>query len=397
MACCADRAGGTITVWAGELSMALRDHRPTRRQVVAGLTALATAVPIPRPVLAAAERPPLRATAASRGLLYGSTIATSQIVAADDFTALVRRECAALVTENELKWGNICDAPGEYDFAPADAIVDFATANGIAMRGHTLLWYYKTPRWFRELPDAATAEREMLRHIAIVAGRYRGRMRLWDVVNEPFEPAHGRPDGLRGAIFVEKVGTHYLDLAFHAARAADPIARLLLNEYGIEYDSPADDLKRRVILRHLERLRRDGVPVELLGIQGHLEIGAKPFSARKLREFLAEVAGMGIEMAITELDVVDAAAPGDIVRRDRMVADEYRRFLDVMLDDPAVRTVFTWGLSDRHSWLVRRESGENTWRSDGLPPRPLPFDADLAPKPAWTILANCLAGAARRG
>jgi endo-1,4-beta-xylanase len=371
-------------------------HRLSRRQVIAGLAA-AGAGALRRPAVAAGERAALRATAASRGLLYGSTIATGQVVADDDFTALVLRECAALVTENELKWGNICDAPGEYDFARADAIVDFATANGIAMRGHTLLWYYRTPRWFRELPNSATAEHEMLSHIAAVAGRYRGRMRLWDVVNEPFEPAHGRADGLRGAIFVDKVGPHYLALAFHAAREADPGARLLLNEYGIEYDSPADDAKRLVILHHLERLKRDGVPVELLGIQGHLEIGAKPFSVRKLRDFLAEVAGMGIELAVTELDVVDAAAPGDIARRDRMVADEYRRFLDVMLAEPAVRTVFTWGLSDRHSWLVRRESGENTWRTDGLPPRPLPFDAALAPKPAWTSLAGCLAGAARRG
>ena len=377
--------------------MAFGDQRLTRRQIIAGLAGVAGAAVLRRSADAAGRREALRATAAARGLLYGSTIATSQIVADDDFTALVRRECAALVTENELKWGNICDAPGIYDFAPADIIVDFATANGIAMRGHTLLWYYRTPRWFRELPDAATAEREMLNHIAAVAGRYRGRMRLWDVVNEPFEPAHGRADGLRGAIFAEKVGPHYLDLAFHAAREADPTARLLLNEYGIEYDSPADDAKRRVILRHLERLRRDGVPVELLGIQGHLEIGVKPFSAKKLRAFLAEIAGLGIEMAVTELDVVDAAAPGDITRRDRMVADEYRRFLEVMLDEPAVRTVFTWGLSDRHSWIVRRESGSNTWRSDGLAPRPLPFDTTLAPKPAWTSLSECLAGVVRHG
>jgi endo-1,4-beta-xylanase len=375
--------------------MAFLDRRPTRRQVIAGLASGIAALPLTG--FADATREALRATAAARGILYGSTIATGQVVADDDFTALVRRECAALVTENELKWGNICDAPGEYDFAPADAIVDFATANDIAMRAHTLLWYYKTPRWFRELPDAATAEREMLRHIAMVAGRYRGRIRIWDVVNEPIEPAHGRADGLRGAIFVEKVGAHYLELAFHAAREADPTARLLLNEYGIEYDSRADDTKRRVVLRHLERLKRAGVPVEMLGVQGHLEIGAKPFSARKLRGFIAAVADLGIEIAVTELDVVDAAAPGDIARRDRMVADEYRRFLETMLDEKAVRTVFTWGLSDRHSWIVRRESGENTWRTDGMTPRPLPFDAALAPKPAWTSLADCLAGAAQPG
>jgi endo-1,4-beta-xylanase len=375
--------------------MAFLDRRPTRRQVIAGLAGGAVALPLIG--LAGATREALRATASARGILYGSTIATGQVVADDDFTALARRECAALVTENELKWGNICDAPGEYDFAPADTIVDFATANDIAMRAHTLLWYYRTPRWFRELPDAATAEREMLRHIAMVAGRYRGRIRIWDVVNEPIEPAHGRADGLRGAIFVEKVGAHYLELAFHAAREADPTARLLLNEYGIEYDSPADDTKRRVVLRHLERLKRAGVPVEMLGVQGHLEIGAKPFSAGKLRGFIAAVADLGIEIAVTELDVVDAAAPGDIARRDRMVADEYRRFLEIMLDEKAVRTVFTWGLSDRHSWIVRRESGENTWRADGMAPRPLPFDAALAPKPAWASLAGCLAGAAQPG
>ena len=375
--------------------MAFLDRRPTRRQLIVGLASGIAALPLTG--FADAPREALRATAAARGILYGSTIATGQVVADDDFTALVRRECAALVTENELKWGNICDAPGEYDFAPADAIVDFATANDIAMRAHTLLWYYKTPRWFRELPDGATAEREMLGHIAMVAGRYRGRIRIWDVVNEPIEPAHGRADGLRGAIFVEKVGAHYLELAFHAAREADPTARLLLNEYGIEYDSPEDDAKRRVVLRHLERLKRAGVPVEMLGVQGHLEIGAKPFSARKLRGFIAAVADLGIEIAVTELDVVDAAAPGDIARRDRMVADEYRRFLEIMLDEKAVRTVFTWGLSDRHSWIVRRESGENTWRTDGMAPRPLPFDAALAPKPAWASLAGCLAGAAQPG
>jgi endo-1,4-beta-xylanase len=375
--------------------MAFLDRRPTRRQVIAGLAGGAVALPLIG--LAGATREALRATASARGILYGSTIATGQVVADDDFTALARRECAALVTENELKWGNICDAPGEYDFAPADTIVDFATANDIAMRAHTLLWYYRTPRWFRELPDAATAEREMLRHIAMVAGRYRGRIRIWDVVNEPIEPAHGRADGLRGAIFVEKVGAHYLELAFHAAREADPTARLLLNEYGIEYDSRADDTKRRVVLRHLERLKRAGVPVEMLGVQGHLEVGAKPFSARKLRGFIAAVADLGIEIAVTELDVVDAAAPADIARRDRMVADEYRRFLEIMLDEKAVRTVFTWGLSDRHSWIVRRESGENTWRTDGMAPRPLPFDAALAPKPAWASLAGCLAGAAQPG
>src|SRR5260370_14922457 len=102
--------------------MAVEDYRPTRRQVLAGLAAgVAT---VRHPALGASDRAALRAIAAARGVLYGSTIAAGQVEAGDDFTDLVRRECAALVTENELKWGNICDAPDEYDFVRADAIID---------------------------------------------------------------------------------------------------------------------------------------------------------------------------------------------------------------------------------------------------------------------------------
>jgi endo-1,4-beta-xylanase len=295
------------------------------------------------------------------------------------------------VPENELKWSNICDAPGHYDFGPADAIVEFATANGLALRGHTLLWYYRTPRWFRDLDDRAAAERAMLRHIESVATRYRGRVALWDVVNEPVELTDGREDGLRRAVFVDRVGPDYLDLAFRAARAADPQPKLLLNEYGVEYDTPEHDAKRRAVLRLLERLKRAGTPVDMLGIQAHLEVGRWPFSAPKLRDFIAEVGALGLEVTVTELDVVDAAAPGRIAERDRLVADEYARFLDAALAEPRVRTVFTWGLADRHSWIVRRESGENSRRADGRPPRPLPFDDALHPKPAWSSLAKAFA------
>jgi endo-1,4-beta-xylanase len=97
---------------------------------------------------------------------------------------------------------------------------------------------------------------------------------------------------------------------------------------------------------------------------------------------------MGLEIEITELDVADEYAPASIAERDQMIADEYARFLDVTLDEPAVKLVITWGLSDRHSWIVRHETNNMKWRSDGLASRPLPFDADLARKPAWRALAR---------
>ena len=105
---------------------------------------------------------------------------------------------------------------------------------------------------------------------------------------------------------------------------------------------------------------------------------------------------MGLEIQITELDCTDDLAPADIPARDRLVADEYRRFLDVVLDEPAVKIVMSWGLSDRYSWIVRHENTPEQRRSDGEEERPLPFDRDLKRKPAWYALAAAFAHAPRR-
>jgi endo-1,4-beta-xylanase len=105
---------------------------------------------------------------------------------------------------------------------------------------------------------------------------------------------------------------------------------------------------------------------------------------------------MGLEIQITELDCTDDLAPSDIAVRDGMVADEYRRFLDVALDEPAVKIVMSWGLSDRYSWIVRHENNAEERRPDGAEERPLPFDRDLQRKPAWHALAEAFAGAPAR-
>jgi endo-1,4-beta-xylanase len=144
-------------------------------------------------------------------------------------------------------------------------------------------------------------------------------------------------------------------------------------------------------------MRKAGTPVDAVGIEAHLRaVGGPPFSAARLRRFLADIAALDLTIEITELDVTDENAPGDIAARDRLVADTYRRFLDAALDEPAVKTVITWGLSDRHSWIVRRETNEERWRKDGLPSRPLPFDAGLRPKPACAAIAQAFAHAPAR-
>jgi endo-1,4-beta-xylanase len=186
------------------------------------------------------------------------------------------------------------------------------------------------------------------------------------------------------------MGPDYIDLAHRTAREADPTALLVVNEYGVELDSPEHEARRAALLDLLRRMQRSGTPVDAVGIQGHLPCaGGPPFSASRLRRFLAEIARLGLTIQITELDVIDNDAPADRTTRDKMVADADSRFLDAALDEPAVKMVLTWGLSDRYSWLAKS-------RRDQLPSRPLPFGADLEPKPAFEAMARAFTHAAPR-
>jgi endo-1,4-beta-xylanase len=287
-------------------------------------------------------------------------------------------------------------APFHSDCRVADWLVDFAVAHGLLCRGHNLLWYWSIPKWFKELSDRSMARTAMLRRVTGMVSRYRGRIDSWDVVNEPVGPDDDRADHLRADVFLKQVGPEYLSLAYTAARAADPEARLVLNECGVEYDTPDMDRKRGAVLDLLEDMRKRHVPIDALGIQAHLSVGRYPFSEQKLRDYLKRAAAIGLEIQITELDCTDELAPPDIPARDRLVADEYRRFLDVALDEPAVKIVMSWGLSDRYSWIVRHENNAEQRRPDGTEERPLPFDRDLQRKPAWHALAEAFAGAPAR-
>ncbi len=375
-------------------------QRPSRRRVLAGtLAALAaglvdhgSSVGATAPALPA-ESGSLRRLAAAKGLIYGTTISAKQITHDPAFIALVERQAGLVVPENDMKWQDINrGAPGEDDYSRADTIAGFAVESGMALRGHNCLWYFRTPWWFFKLADRSTKERIVVEHITTLVGRYRGIVHSWDVVNEPLAPNDGNSDWLR-----EALGPRYVDLAYRVARDADPRARLVVNEHDIELDNLENENRRVALLNLLQRMQKAGSPVDAVGIQGHLRaVGGPPFSPDRFRRFLADIAALGLTIQITELDVTDEDAPADIATRDRLIADTYRRFLDAALDEPAVKMVVTWGLSDRHSWIVRRETNPSRWRKDGLPSRPLPFDAELRPKPAFSALADAFRNAPAR-
>ncbi|WP_207462676.1 endo-1,4-beta-xylanase [Azospirillum sp. SYSU D00513] len=346
---------------------------PLRRRELLGMTAGTLAAGLPRTLPAGAE------------IRFGTAVSADVLARDPAYAELVRRECVLLVPEWEMKWAAVQPEPGRFDFRGLDRIAAFARGNGMALRGHALLWHREAPAWLADRLTPANCESLLRAHFTEVMERHAGLTDSWDVVNEAVEPEDGRADGLRRSFWLERAGEGYIETAFRIAAERAPGAELVYNEYGCEHDGDWSRRRRAAVLRLLERLKGDGVPVHALGLQAHLQAGA-PFSSAGLAAFLREVRALGLRVLVTELDV-RGGGPGSPAERDAEVASLYRAFLDTVLEQASCDTVVTWGLSDRHSWL-RREAGPEE--------RPLPFDEELRPKPAWTALREALAAAEGR-
>ena len=333
------------------------------------------------------DGPPLRERASAKGLLFGCAVQQNQLAADRGLAAAVAREAAIVTPEFELKWASVRPSPAADRFDAPDQLLAWCDAQGIRMRGHALVWHEALPDWVPRFLDDAAARRLLTEHVAKLVRHYAGRLQSWDVVNEAIEPRHGRADGLRVSVWQAALGPAYIDLAYRTAAAADPSATLYYNEYGLDFDTPEDEARRRATLALLERLRKDGVPCHGLGIQGHLAAAGKRFDAGRFTGFLDAVAALGYQIMITELDVTDHRLPGDAATRDAAVAAVTLDYLTAACAHPAVRGVLSWGLSDRHSWL----NGDPTYkRTDGLAQRPLPLDGALARKPMWAAIARAI-------
>ncbi len=360
----------------------------SRRRFVGAAAALPFAGGAPR-LRAATVRPDaLRIAAAGDRLAYGCAVAGYELDQADFKSALLR-EAAILVAEYEMKRQAIEPAQGRYDFAPADRLVDFAQSHRLGFRGHTLVWHRSNPAWLEPAVRASRNERLMTDYIAATMKRYGAHVQSWDVVNEAIAPEDGRPDNLHNSFWLETFGPSFIDTAFHAAREAAPRAQLVYNDWGCELAGADHDRFRAATLQFLEGAKARGVPIDALGLQGHLRAYGEPVDQRALRRFLEDVQAMGLRILVTEHDVDDWGGPLDIAARDAAVAEASARFLDVMTANRATSAVLTWGLTDR--FLDPPGARE---RLAGYRPRKLPLDRDLARKPMWAAMRAAFAAAA---
>jgi endo-1,4-beta-xylanase len=362
--------------------MSEKSNAVSRRSFVCGAAALLAN----KTVLAArqATTPQLPDTSALKraGKHSGKTLAiftgAHELYLEPTPSAIIAKTFSMIAVGNDLKFANrLRPTPDTYDFSSGDSDVSWAENHGMQFRGHCLVWWNALPNWFQSYVTRENAKQVMTDHISNVVKHYAGRIYSWDVVNEPIH-SDGRPDQLRRTPWLDFIGPDYLDIAFHTARTADPRARLVLNECYIEHDTPGEIGRRDALLALATRLKKSGVPITTIGVQGHLR-GATPLDKHGMTTFLKKIQDLGLEVMITELDVDDVNVPGPVI--DQTVAGKYTEFLDLM--GPYVQCITFEGLWD-NPVLPKRP--------DGLAHRPNLLDPHFELTPAYSATATALMG-----
>ncbi len=321
--------------------------------------------PAPPPAVSA---DPLKAAAAGAGRLLGTAVQAGLLVD-PQYNAVVSREFSYLTAEYEMKWNAIEPVRGGRDFGAGDAIAGYAAAQGMRLKGHTLLWHGATPSWVNALTadDLRTAVEQ---HIRTVVGHYRGRVHAWDVVNEAVADGGG---SLRDTVFRQKLGDRYIADAFRLARETDPGALLFYNDYGGEGGTAKADR----IYMLLQELLLQGVPVDGVGLQMHISATGRPSDAA-IAANMRRLASLGLVVHISEMDVrMDNGGGSDQMRMQAQRA-AYHDVVQVCVAEPRCEAITFWGFTDAHTWI----SGD----------RPLLFDTRYQPKPAYDGVLDALRG-----
>ncbi len=331
--------------------------------------------------------------------LIGVAMNTAMVEGRDTASAeIAARQFSSLTAENDMKWQSINEDPGLYDFGTADAYVAFGEKHGMAVIGHTLVWHSQTPRWVFQDDQGKPASRELLLarmrdHIHTVAGRYQGRIKGWDVVNEAISDGGEDAPMLRNSPWRRIIGDDFIDHAFRFAREADPKAELYYNDYGMFHRE-----KRARTIRMLRGLIERGVPIDGVGMQGHYQLEAPEID--EIEQAIKDFSALGLKVMVTELDVDVLPSRGpvgnaEISRREEYSAsinpyakglpdgvqqDLARRYADLFALFVKYRAnisrVTLWGLHDGQTWL-------NGFPVRGRTNHPLLFDRDRQPKPAF--------------
>ena len=312
---------------------------------------------------------------------------------------IIKTHFNSITPENQLKWQYVHPQPGKYDFEGADRYVEFGEKYGMFIVGHTLVWHRQTPNWVFEDDKGQPVDRDTLLnrlrdHIHTVVGRYKGRIKGWDVVNE----AVNADGSMRESKWMKIIGADYVAKAFQYAGEADPQAELYYNDYSLE-----NEPKRSGAVKLIQELQRQGISVAGVGLQGHNKLDWP--SMEQQDSTIKAFAKLGIKIHITELDidvlpaVSEETGPGIKLTDDlqpklnpyrdglpeAVAKEQARRFAELfgvyLKHQDVIDRVTFWGVTDADTWL-------NNWPVRGRTNYPLLFDREGKPKPAFDSIVQ---------
>jgi endo-1,4-beta-xylanase len=332
-------------------------------------TATATETPTASPTATPTDDATLAELADRAGVFVGASFVEGS--QEEEFRTVLVREFNS--TTAPVYWSATEPHPNQFDFTASDAAVDIAEANGLRLRGHPLVWgRLALPDYVNQRSDAEELRALMANHIRTIVGRYRGRIKQYDVVNEPITLL-GAPgmlgDGLENYVFLRVLGPGYIREALDIAHEADPDAELYINDFFLMQPGPKQDYFFELIRGLVE----DGAPLNGVGFQGHI---TPPFGPQYLptREQIAAAVrrftALGLDVEITELDVTLEDPVNDLAEQGRIYGDVYAGCFFT----PGCRGITIWGITDKYTWI------RNTFHVEGAP---LMFDESYRPKPAY--------------
>ncbi|WP_240506267.1 endo-1,4-beta-xylanase [Thermoactinospora rubra] len=346
--------------------------KPARVAIATAIGLLSVALSTALPAAPAGASAPLREHAAAKGKFIGTALATGPLASESAYRTIAATEFDQVTAENAMKWDATQPSQGQFTFSGADQIVAFAAQNNQQVHGHTLVWHSQTPGWVQNL-SAAQLRTAMQNHISTVVGRYADNpvVRSWDVVNEAFE----ENGSYRNSFWYQKLGEGYIADAFRFARAADPDAKLCINDYNVE----GINAKSTAMYNLVRTLRQQGVPIDCVGFQAHLAIqyGFPGDVQQNMQRF----ADLGVDVRLTEIDV-RMQMPRDATK-DATQATYYRNLVNACLAVTRCVGMTIWGFTDKHSWVP------DTFQGQGAA---LIYDENYGKKPSYNAVHDALAG-----
>ena len=321
----------------------------------------------------------LRNLADKKGFKIG--VMTDQDQIADKkYSEILVQEYNVIMPGGGMKFGHIHPYKNHYDFHHADTLVDFAERHGMEIRGHNLVWNIRgpgVPSWLiEEEPSRDEAIQILQDHIRTVVGRYKGRIKYWDVVNEGIcAKLYAQYNPNQEDWWRKWIGDDYIEIALRTAHEADPNALLFLNEPDWEVGTKVTEELYATVRDLLEK----GVPIHGVGMEMHCGSDQCPLhpDPEKVAANVKRFTDLGLQVHITEMDVPTGEIPGSIEEKLRVQAEIYREVLRVCLETPKCTYFGMSAASDRYSW--RKNEGA-----------PAIFDENYRPKPAYYALMDLM-------